>query len=43
MRNICRLCGWDANASRKGRSSHLRDEHGIETYKGIIKEYFIER
>ncbi|MDH7607699.1 MAG: hypothetical protein QHH12_08120 [Candidatus Bathyarchaeota archaeon] len=37
-REICRLC------RRKvihNRSSHLRREHGIATFKGAVREYYL--
>jgi len=37
MRGICRLCGRKVTANR---SSHLRKVHGIDTWKGAVKEYF---
>ena len=39
MRGICRLCGKKITANR---SSHLKHEHGIETTKGSIKNYFLK-
>jgi len=38
-RYICRLC-W--KKVTKNRSSHLRWEHGIDTFKGAVKEYYLE-
>lgn len=37
MRGICRLCGRKIT---KNRTSHLKYEHGIEPFKGCVKEYF---
>jgi len=37
-RYICRLCGRKVTVNR---SSHLRWEHGIDGYKGAVKEYFL--
>jgi len=39
MLDKCRLCG---KIIRENRSKHLRDIHGIETYKGAIRDYFID-
>jgi len=36
-REICRLCGRKITHNR---SSHLRREHGVDTYKGAVAEYF---
>ena len=38
MRGVCCLCGRKITANR---SSHLRKVHGIDSYKGAIKEYFL--
>jgi len=36
-REICRLC---MRKITRNRSSHLRREHGIATFKGAVAEYF---
>jgi len=37
-RTKCRICG---EIVTEGRSSHLRQAHGIDSrYKGAVKEYF---
>jgi len=37
-RDICRLCYCKITVNR---SSHLRRSHGIDTFKGMVKEYFL--
>ena len=40
MKGICRLCAPMRKVTIN-RSAHLRQEHGIESYKGAVEEYFV--
>ncbi|HDM32102.1 MAG TPA: hypothetical protein ENG32_01930 [bacterium] len=37
MRGICRICGRKIT---RNRTSHLKREHGIQPYKGCVRDYF---
>jgi len=39
-RVICRLCGRRVHPE-DGRTGHLKHAHGIEPYKGCVRDYFL--
>ena len=39
-KTICKLCGEDIPID-EGRTSHLKKEHQIEPFDGVVDEYFL--
>ena len=39
-RIVCRICG-EIVLPEEGRTSHLKREHNIAPYRGVVKDYFL--
>ncbi len=41
-RIICSICGWNSQEHPDvGRTGHLKHEHNIAPYNGVVEDYFL--